>query len=164
MKARRIVLSGLLAGLFLTMFPASPAQAAVMTFTPSTIASGISWNTGYNCITSDGAFEVGTYTSTYQSSGQLRFNLAALNGLYSSINSVTIELTSDGSWAGRATNTMSAYALTVSDSGSDTGWTWGSAWAGGAKGATVATTDYVTPALGSELIAPQTPRALKRAS
>jgi autotransporter-associated beta strand protein len=138
---------------------AASVWADVATFSPTDIASGVSWAPNYDPIPSggDNALEVGSLIqggTQYQCSGQLRFDVSSLNGLYTSIESMTIQLYTAGSWAGRVQNTMSVYQLSDANASWTTGWTWGSAWAGGPSGATIAGTDYATPALGSGIFNP----------
>jgi hypothetical protein len=104
------------------------------------------------------AFGVGNgNTST-----QLRFDVTPLNGVFTSINSVTLRLTQFFSHSTRVPAVVEAHRLLPANADWNSNGNYGSkdgvnAWAGGASGALVEGTDCEATILGSVTVSPPNP-------
>ncbi|MCL5098503.1 MAG: immunoglobulin domain-containing protein, partial [Candidatus Omnitrophica bacterium] len=144
----------------------APAASVLATFPAQDRASGVSWDLNWSnpnqTAASDpqmimaGVRVMDPFTGNQDTSAQLRFDVTALNGVYTAINSVTLRLTQQANfWNGQQAGTLELYRLTEANAGWTSSATWGyldgSAqwWAGGPTGATTPDVDYVSDLLAS---------------
>jgi alpha-L-fucosidase 2 len=121
-------------------------------------ASGVEWAPGFSEPAGEGLLIVGAVPAVFgvgkgNTSTQLRFDFSSLAGRFSTINSLTLRLTQNLSFA-RDPGTAQAYRLLPGNAAWNDSATWGTrdgtrAWAGGASGALVTGTDYDPNLLGS---------------
>ena len=128
-----------------------------VTFPVQHRASGVGWAPYHSSPNRENILLVGSKEfgiGKGKTSTQLRFDLTDLEIMVSSIQSVTIRLTQSVRFTDRVGGTMEAYLLSPANVDWSNHSTWAirhgtSAWAGGARGATVAGTDYQDDLLGS---------------
>jgi autotransporter-associated beta strand protein len=144
---------GLALAAFTLSLTTGTASATLTTIPVQSRAAGVSWAPGYSVPANEGTLNVGIL-DIYKCSSQLRFDVSSLAGTYTDVNSVTVRVVQASRNAGRATSTMQAYKLLAANTAWTNSYTWGSAWAGGANGATVSGTDYDASLLASVSYSP----------
>ena len=143
------------------------ASAAQLTIPLQDRASGVQWGPGYSVPNNEQHLEVGAAPQAFgvgngNTSAQLRFDATPLNGLFTSINSVTLRLTQFFSHGDRQPAVVEAHRLLATNSDWNNNGNYGTkdgvnAWAGGASGALVEGTDYEATILGSVTVTPSNP-------
>ncbi len=130
-----------------------------MVFDAKDRASGVQWGLGFSNANDENHLAVGSRVGANQStSTQLRFDVTALRGLYSRINSMTIRLTQGFTgWSGSFTRyggTIQVYRLAGANADWTSNGTFGTkdgtnSWAGGESGALQPTVDYAPTLLAT---------------
>ena len=133
-------------------------QPSTFSFAAQQRASGAEWAPGFSEPNQEQMLIAGAVPQAFgvghgRQSVQLRFDLSALKGGSSALQSMTIRLTQKYQWS-RDASTLEAYRLLPANAGWNNNGTFGTQdganpWAGGANGALVPNVDYDSFLLGS---------------